>query len=277
MKKLSLFLLLISVYPGCSDFGCSDLFECEEILTDFIEVRLIQDGQRLDVVRLATKQNGDSIVVDHTLPDCPAAPRILPDTLTFSVFEARTRQLLDKQSLQTTQNGQHLRAESLVQVPADTIIMPPDTVKLPPDTVTVSTPTPIVDERYVIGPGKHSAARLKLVNYIADDSNDSEFGQNAELYKELGEGQIEAWFRGTAGRYGFRIKVENDQGITNEYALQVNGKEIESWTFTGSSKDTQEIVQAEVQLPEIAWIEIRAKAAARKNSGEIDWIEVVER
>ncbi len=277
MKKLSLFLLLMSLYPGCSDFGCSYLIECEDILTDFIEVRLMQNGQRVDVLRLATNQNGDSILVEHRLPDCPGAPQILPDTLTFSVLDARTRQLLDTQSLHTHRNGQHLRAESLIRVRPDTIITPPDTVRLPPDTVIVKLPTPIVDERYVINPGKHSAAGLKLVNYIPDESNDSEFGQNAELYKELAEGQIEAWFKGPAGHYSFKIKVENDQNITNEYALWVNGNKIEGWTLTGVGKDRQEIVEAEVELPAVAWIEIRARAAAKKNSGEIDWVEVVER
>ncbi|MFQ5652540.1 MAG: hypothetical protein ACE5IY_21620 [bacterium] len=257
MRKLTLYLVLCLGSYGCSN-GCSDFFDCEEILTDTFVINLFQNGQKIDQITGETTKNGDHIVIDHTLPDCPGLPRILPDTVKVDVLDQRTQQLLESRTVFTERNGERIELQIFVQVA--------------PDTVSV----PIVDERFIIGPGKHSATVFKLVNYKIDDTNDSEFGRNVELFKGQTEGQIEAWFRGEAGSYTFKAKVERDEGVTNIFALWIDGRQVKEWTLTGGSRDEQVVVEAQAELQSVSFIEIRARTEKTSNAGEMDFV-VLER
>lgn len=285
MKRLGLFLIIVLLSYGCERFGCADLLECEEILPDTFAVNLFRNGEKIDTITARTTQNGDSVVINHTLPDCPDMPQILPDTFKVDIFDQRTQELLASQHAVTERNGQRIERQAFVTVPPDTVLveLPPDTVfvELPPDTVivetppdTITVPAPIVDERYVIGPGRHSATTFKLCNYKIDDSNDSEFGRNVELFEDQTEGQIEAWFKGSAAAYRMMIKLESDAGVTNVFSLWINGQQVEEWSLAGGDKDKQTEVTTTVDIPAVAWLEIRVSTTKTEDAGEIDVVEI---
>lgn len=263
MKRLMFFLLLVVGSYGCSRFGCENLTECEDILTDVIEINLFQNGMRVATLSAMTQKNGDHIVLNDTLPDCPGLPQILADTVSVTVRDSKTRMLLDELSAITRKNGDRIQLASVVSAE--------------PETIAVKVPEFVVDERFVIGPGKHQATQFKLCGYVIDESNDSETGKNVELCEDLSDGQIEAWFRGKAAPYAIKIKVENDARITNTYALWLNGKQVKEWLLPGDTTDKQVVLEADGELTSPAFIEIRAKAEKQKDAAEIDYVELVEK